>query len=93
MSAPAIRVILLAPLPAGCASGQGCANGRTGGWLSGWGSGGASAVTLGVHRTWRDCEDRAPAAIKRSPEPVPVPPADPMSDGATTAPSPTSPTR
>ena len=70
-------LLLAAVLVAGCASGQGC-QGRTGGWLSGWGnSRGGSAVTVGLHRAWWDCEDRtlspAPPAL-----PPPAPPGEAM---------------
>ena len=74
-------MILAMLLLAGCASGQGCQTGRTGGWLSGWGSGGgASVFTLGLRRTWGECPDQAGTSVKRGPELLPAPPADPMPD-------------
>jgi hypothetical protein len=76
-------MILAMLLLAGCASGQGCQTGRTGGWLSSWGSGGASAFTLGLRRTWGECPDRAGTPAKRGPEPLPAPSADPMPDPPT----------
>lgn len=81
MSAPPIWMIVPVLLVAGCASGQCPQTGRTGGWLSGWGSGGgSSAFTLGLHRTWRECPDRAATPVKRGPEPVAVPTADPTTE-------------
>ena len=67
-------------LLAGCAADQPCRTGRTGGWLSGWGSGGANAFTIGLHRTWRDCGDRTTGPGRGPVDPGPVPSADPASD-------------
>jgi len=91
MVTPHLWAVLPALLLAGCASGQGCQIGRTGGWLSSWGSGGSSAFTLGLHRTWRECPDRASAPTRSGADPLPSLPAEPMPDqpslpSATTAP-------
>ncbi|HET8576492.1 MAG TPA: hypothetical protein VFO18_05300 [Methylomirabilota bacterium] len=65
----------------GCASGaQSCPARKTGGWLSGWGSGGSSAFTLGVRRTFGDCEERAATPGGPPANLGPVPSADPASE-------------
>lgn len=60
---PAAGLVLALSLTlAGCASSDHpCRTGRTGGWLSGWGGGGGSSVAVGLHRTWRECPEPAPA--------------------------------
>lgn len=71
-------------LIAGCAAAdQPCRTGRTGGWLSGWGSGGASAFTLGLRRTWGNCDERTTAPGRGPLDAGPVPSADPMSEQPT----------
>ena len=76
--------ILVGLLVAGCAADQACRTGRTGGWLSGWGSGGgASAFTIGLHRTWRDCADRTTGPARAPMDAGPVPSADPASEQPT----------
>ena len=72
--------ILVGLLVAGCAVDQPCRTGKTGGWLSGWGSGGANAFTLGLHRTWRDCADRTTGPARAPVDTGPVPSADPASE-------------
>jgi hypothetical protein len=74
--------VLVALLLAGCAS-SGCRTGRTGGWLSSWGSGGSSAFTLGLHRAWRDCDERVGGGSSRPSDVGPVPSADPASESNT----------
>ena len=55
-------------LLAGCgAIGGGCPTGRTDGWLSGWGSGGAGSFTLGMRRAW-GC-DPASGPVNAGPPP------------------------
>jgi hypothetical protein len=72
--------ILVGLLVAGCAADQACGTGRTGGWLSGWGTGGANAFTIGLHRTWRDCPDRTTRPARGPADAGPVPSADPASE-------------
>jgi hypothetical protein len=63
----------------GCAS-TACGTGRTGGWFSGWGTGGANAFTVGLHRTCGECADRTPGASPRPQNPGPAPSAEPASE-------------
>jgi hypothetical protein len=73
--------VLMGLLLGGCASAdQPCRTGRTGGWFSGWGSGGANVFTVGLHRTWGECADRTPGASQRRPDPGPAPSAEPASE-------------
>jgi len=76
----ASAALLAGALVAGCAADQPCRTGRTGGWLSGWGSGGASAFTVGLHRTWRDCGDRTTGPARGPMDAGPAPSADPASE-------------
>jgi len=73
-------------LLAGCASVPGsCPGGRTDGWLSGWGTGGAGAFTLGLRRAWA-C-DPASNATPLGPAPSADPTAQwPMSPSSATPP-------
>jgi hypothetical protein len=90
---PICVVLVAALLVAGCASGQAC-QGRTGGWLSGWGNTrGGTTVTVGLHRVWRDCQDRTltPSA-PQAPLPLPAPSPDPV-PGVPGGPSATTPSR
>ncbi len=82
MTRHAVAVVLVGLLFAGCAS-SGCSTGRTGGWLSSWGSGGSSAFTLGLHRAWRDCDERVGGGPRRPVDAGSVPSADPASESST----------
>ena len=82
MTPPAAACVLVALLLAGCAS-SGCRTGRTGGWLSSWGGSGGSTFTLGLHRAWRDCDERVGGGPRRQVDTGPVPSADPASESNT----------
>ena len=85
MTRPAALSVIASLLFGGCAS-TACGTGRTGGWFSGWGTGGANAFTVGLHRTWRECADSTPGASQRPPNSGPAPSAEPASE-LPTAPS------
>jgi hypothetical protein len=77
----ATAMVLALLLFSGCATGaQSCPARKTGGWFSGWGSGGSSAFTLGVRRTFGDCEGRGAAPAERPANLGPAPFADPAAD-------------
>src|SRR5258708_2227540 len=68
-------------LLAGCAwAGRSCERGRTGGWFSGWGSGGSGAFTLGVRRTWDECDASVKVQSRQTLEPLPAPSVGPPSE-------------
>jgi hypothetical protein len=76
--------VLVGLLIAGCAAtDQPCRSGRTGGWFSGWGSSGANAFTVGLRRTWGNCDDRTTGPARRPLDAGPVPSADPGSEQPT----------
>jgi hypothetical protein len=79
MTRPAALSVIASLLFGGCASTT-CATGRTGGWFSGWGTGGANAFTVGLHRTWGECADRTPGASQRPANLAPAPSAEPASE-------------
>lgn len=79
MTRPAALSVIASLLFGGCAS-TACGTGRTGGWFSGWGTGGANAFTVGLHRTWRECADSTPGASQRPPNSGPAPSAESASE-------------
>ncbi len=79
MTLPAALSVIASLLFGGCASTT-CATGRTGGWFSGWGTGGANAFTVGLHRTWGECADRTPGSAQRPLNLSPAPSAEPASE-------------
>src|SRR6266436_735617 len=87
MTRPAALSVIASLLFGGCAS-TACGTGRTGGWFSGWGTGGANAFTVGLHRTWGECADRTPGPAQRPFGPAPPPSAEPASEVNVAPPNP-----